>query len=123
MRVGIPREPLAGETRVAATPNTVAQLVKLGYEVVVEAGAGVRASFTDEAYRQAGAEIQDPYEADVVFTVNAPELEQLERLKPHATLIGWLSPMLNPELVEELARRPITALALDAMPRISRAQS
>ncbi|MGH2863429.1 MAG: Re/Si-specific NAD(P)(+) transhydrogenase subunit alpha [Solirubrobacteraceae bacterium] len=123
MRIGIPQEAQTGETRVAATPNTVEQLVKLGYEVVVEAGAGARSSFTDEAYRAAGASIGDPFGAEVVLAVNAPESAQLDRLAPHATLISWLSPMLDQELVEDLARRPITALALDAVPRISRAQS
>src|SRR5579863_7369084 len=123
MRIGIPKEAQAGETRVAATPNTVEQLVKLGYEVVVESGAGALSSFTDSAYEAAGATLGDPFDADIVFSVNAPANEQLDRLKPHTTLISWLSPMLDPELVEDLARRPITALALDAVPRISRAQS
>src|ERR1700722_15373256 len=123
MRVGIPKEAQAGETRVAATPNTVAQLVKLGYEVLVEPGAGELSSFSDEAYATAGATIGDPYAAEIVFGVNAPSSGQLDRLKPHATLISWLSPMFNEALVEDLAQRPITALALDAVPRISRAQS
>jgi NAD(P) transhydrogenase subunit alpha len=123
MRIGIPKEAQAGEARVAATPNTVEQLVKLGYEVVVEAGAGERSSFTDEAYRAAGATIGDAYQAQIVLAINAPVSEQLDRLQPRATLISWLSPMLDRELVADLARRPITALALDAVPRISRAQS
>jgi NAD(P) transhydrogenase subunit alpha len=123
MRIGIPREAQAGETRVAATPNTVEQLIKLGYEVVVESGAGALSSFTDEAYAEAGASIGDPFQAEVVFAVNAPDGAVLDKLQPHATLISWLSPMLDQALVEELAKRPITALALDAVPRISRAQS
>jgi NAD(P) transhydrogenase subunit alpha len=123
MRIGIPKEAQAGETRVAATPHTVEQLVKLGYEVVVEAGAGARSSFTDEAYRAAGATIGDAYQAQIVLAINAPDSGQLDRLQPHATLISWLSPMLDQELVADLASRPITALALDAVPRISRAQS
>src|SRR5579875_2840353 len=123
MRIGVPREAQAGETRVAATPNTVEQLVKLGYQVVVEPGAGALSSFTDAAYVAAGATLGDPFDAEVVFAVNAPPSEQLDRLKPHATLISWLSPMLDQALVDDLARRPITALALDAVPRISRAQS
>src|SRR5579875_1574784 len=123
MRIGVPREAQAGETRVAATPNTVEQLVKLGYEVVVESGAGALSSFTDAAYAAAGASIGDPFDAEIVFAINAPSSAQLDRLKPHATLISWLSPMLDQALVEELAKRPITALALDAVPRISRAQS
>ncbi|HEX3801343.1 MAG TPA: Re/Si-specific NAD(P)(+) transhydrogenase subunit alpha [Solirubrobacteraceae bacterium] len=123
MKVGVLKEAQAGETRVAATPNTVEQLLKLGYEVVLESGAGVLSSFSDEAYEAAGTEIGDPFTAEIVFGVNAPTTDQLERLKPHATLISWLSPMLNEALVEDLAKRPITALALDAVPRISRAQS
>jgi NAD(P) transhydrogenase subunit alpha len=123
MRIGIPKEAQAGETRVAATPNTVEQLVKLGYDVVVETGAGALSSFTDEAYQAAGAAIGDPFQAEIVLAINAPDGEHLDRLQPHATLISWLSPMLDQVLVDDLAKRPITALALDAVPRISRAQS
>ncbi len=119
----MPKEAQLGETRVSATPNTVAQLAKLGYEVVVEPGAGQLSSFSDGAYEAAGATIGDPFSGDIVFGVNAPTGRQLDKLKPHATLISWLSPMLNETLVEDLATRPITALALDAVPRISRAQS
>jgi len=123
MRIGVLSEAQPGETRVAATPNTVGQLLKLGYDVLVEPGAGELSSFSDGAYEAAGATIGDPFAAEIVFGVNAPAGEQLDRLKPHATLISWLSPMLNQALVDDLATRPITALALDAVPRISRAQS
>ena len=123
MRIGIPKEAQAGETRVAATPNTVEQLVKLGNEVIVESGAGAHSSFTDEAYERAGATLGDPFQAEIVFGVNAPASAELDKLQPHATLISWLSPMLDQALVDDLAKRPITALALDAVPRISRAQS
>jgi NAD(P) transhydrogenase subunit alpha len=97
------REDRPGETRVAATQNTVARLRKLGYEVVVEPGAGVA--------------------ADVVLGVNAPAGEQLDRVKPGATVIAILSPRLDDALVADLAARPVTALATDAVPRISQAQS
>ncbi len=117
------KEGQKGETRVAATPNTVAQLVKLGYEIVVEPGAGSLSSFSDAAYAASGASIGDPFDAEVVFGVNAPIREQLDRLAPHTTLISLLAPMFDEALVEDLAQRPITALALDAVPRISRAQS
>ncbi|NIH83937.1 Re/Si-specific NAD(P)(+) transhydrogenase subunit alpha [Amycolatopsis granulosa] len=123
MLVGVLKEAAPGETRVAATPTTVAQLVKLGYEVVVEPGAGAAASFTDEAYAEAGASIGDAVRADIVLGVNAPAVEQLDALKPGATLISLLSPALKPDLVADLGKRPITALAMDAVPRISRAQS
>ncbi|GAA1586974.1 Re/Si-specific NAD(P)(+) transhydrogenase subunit alpha [Kribbella sancticallisti] len=123
MLIGIVREARGGETRVAATPATVVELVKLGYDVVVEPGAGALSSFPDDAYVGAGARLGDPLPADVVFGVNALSSAQLDGLKPGATVVGILSPALNPALVEDLARRPITALALDAVPRISRAQS
>ena len=123
MRIGVLKEARPGETRVAATPTTVAQLLKLGYEVVVEPGAGFAAGFFDEAYVEAGATVGDPLAAEVVFGVNAPSVEQLDGMRPGATVVAILTPALSPELVEELARRPITALAMDAVPRISRAQS
>ena len=123
MRIGVLKEAQQGETRVSATPNTVAQLVKLGYEVAVEAGAGELSSFSDAAYVDAGATVGNPFDADVVIGVNAPSAQQLDSLRPHTTLISWLSPMLDQALVDDLAKRPITALALDAVPRISRAQS
>ncbi|MGO4249072.1 Re/Si-specific NAD(P)(+) transhydrogenase subunit alpha [Paenarthrobacter sp. RAF54_2] len=124
-RIGIVAE-LGHETRVAATPATVKQLLGLGFEVVVEKGAGERASFRNEAYEEAGALIvgaDEAWGADVVLRVNPPTQEEIARLTEGATLIGSLSPGLRPELVEALAERPITALALDAVPRISRAQS
>jgi NAD(P) transhydrogenase subunit alpha len=120
------RESKAGETRVAATPKTVEQLLALGYDVVVESGAGAESSFADEAYAAAGATIgseSDAWDADVVFLVNSPTDAELARLHDGATVIGMLAPALNPELVEKLAARPITALSMDAVPRISRAQS
>jgi proton-translocating NAD(P)+ transhydrogenase subunit alpha len=123
MVIGVVKESRAGERRVAATPATVVQLLKLGYDVVVESGAGVASSFPDEAYVEAGANIGDALAADVVFGVNAPSAEQLDGLRAGATVISLLSPALDRELVEDLARRPITGLAMDSVPRISRAQS
>ncbi|WP_101950895.1 Re/Si-specific NAD(P)(+) transhydrogenase subunit alpha [Mycobacterium sp. 3519A] len=123
MIIGIPRESLPGETRVAATPQTVGQLIKLGYEVVVESGAGAASSFSDAAFNEAGAEIGDAWTADVVLKVNAPDKAEIAALREGATLISLISPALKPELVEQLATRPITVLAMDAVPRISRAQS
>jgi NAD(P) transhydrogenase subunit alpha len=123
MIIGIPRESHAGETRVAATPQTVGQLIKLGYSVVVESGAGDASSFTDAAYVEAGAETGDVWAADVVLKVNAPSDVEIAALRDKATLISLISPALNPELVEKLSARPITVMAMDAVPRISRAQS
>jgi NAD(P) transhydrogenase subunit alpha len=126
LRIGVPRETKARETRVAATPATVGKLLDLGYEVVVETGAGAASSFPDAAYAEAGARIgttDEAWQADVVVRVNAPALEEIARLRDGATLISLLSPALNPALVDALAQRPITVLAMDAVPRISRAQS
>ena len=126
MIIGIPRESLPGETRVAATPQTVGQLIKLGYEVVVEAGAGAGSSFPDAAFTEAGAGVgsaEQVWAADVVLKVNAPDKAEIAALRDGATLISLISPALKPELLEQLSTRPITVLAMDAVPRISRAQS
>jgi NAD(P) transhydrogenase subunit alpha len=104
----------------------VGQLVGLGYEVVVERGAGARAAFADESYAAAGASVVDGAEAwgsDVVLKVNAPTDEEIGRLRRGALLASLLSPALNPELVDRLTAAGVTALAMDAVPRISRAQS
>ncbi|MFB7470830.1 Re/Si-specific NAD(P)(+) transhydrogenase subunit alpha [Kitasatospora sp. NPDC056184] len=122
-RIGVVAESTAGETRVAATPSTVRGILALGYQVVVDSGAGTASGFTDEAYAEAGAETGDAWAADVVLKVNAPSPAELARLRGGATLIGLLAPAQRPELLAALAERPVTALALDAVPRISRAQS
>ncbi|MEU7031937.1 Re/Si-specific NAD(P)(+) transhydrogenase subunit alpha [Streptomyces sp. NPDC046275] len=123
MIVGVLKEARAGEHRVAATPATVEPLRKLGYEVVVEPGAGAAAGFPDSAYEAAGASLGDAAAADVVLGVNAPEAAQLDRVRPEATVIALFAPAFDPAMVEELGRRPFTALSMDAVPRISRAQS
>ncbi|HEV7148721.1 MAG TPA: Re/Si-specific NAD(P)(+) transhydrogenase subunit alpha [Pedococcus sp.] len=126
MRIGVPQESRPGESRVAATPKTAGQLVALGYDVAVERGAGARASFTDEAYAAAGATIVDRLDAwgsDVLLKINAPTDEEIGFLKPDAILASLLAPALNPELVDKLTATGVTALAMDAVPRISRAQS
>ncbi len=123
MIIGVIKEARPGESRVAATPATVGLLQSLGYDVCVDAGAGQASSFPDAAYTEAGASLGDALLADVVLGVNAPSSEQLDRLRDGATVIGILGPALDPALVEDLARRPVTAMAMDAVPRISRAQS
>lgn len=126
MRIGVPRESLPGENRVAATPKTVTQLVKLGYEIVVEAGAGERAALPDHAYEEAGALIGDGrqvWASDIVIAVNQPSLEELNAMIAGSILVTFLSPRQNPELLEALNERNITGLAMDMVPRISRAQS
>ncbi|MET8505060.1 Re/Si-specific NAD(P)(+) transhydrogenase subunit alpha [Streptomyces sp. NPDC004787] len=123
MIVGVLKEARAGEHRVAATPATVGPLRKLGYEVVVEPGAGAAAGFPDGAYEAAGASLGDAAAADVVLGVNAPSAVQLDRVRPEATVIALFAPAFDPAMVEELGRRPFTVLSMDAVPRISRAQS
>lgn len=124
LTIGVPRESLVGENRVSATPNTVAQLMKLGYSVEVQAGAGDAASFTDTQYEEAGARIvENAWSADLVLSVNPPTDEEIEALRPGATLITFLYPRQSPELVEKLTKRGVNALSMDMVPRISRAQS
>ena len=126
MLIGVPRETKPGERRVAATPATVVQLVKLGYDVIVESGAGEPSSFTDEAYREAGASIgsaDEAWGAPIVFHVNAPDAAQVALLQPGAYLVSMLAPAQSPDLLQALADRGVTALAMEAVPRISRAQS
>ncbi|MGL5287831.1 MAG: Re/Si-specific NAD(P)(+) transhydrogenase subunit alpha [Aeromonas sp.] len=124
MQIGIPRESLAGETRVAATPATVEQLKKLGFDVVVESGAGRLSSFDDAAFVAAGAEVAESvWNADLIFKVNAPTDAEIAVIKEGATLVSFIWPAQNPELVEKLSQRNINVMAMDMVPRISRAQA
>ena len=123
MIIGVLAEARPDETRVAATPATVVQLMKLGYEVVVDPGAGAASDFPDDSFVAAGASIGAATGADLVFGVNAPAVEQLDAMREGTTLVCLMAPGLDPDLVSDLARRRITALAMDAVPRISRAQS
>ena len=115
-----------GESRVAATPETVKVIISLGYDVVVEKGAGAKAAFPDSAYVDAGAKLAstaDAWKSDLVLSVNAPTPANIKRLKKGSIFVGVLSPALKPQLLEQLAKQGVTALAMDALPRISRAQS
>ena len=126
MRIGIPRESAVGERLVAATAKTAAQLASLGYDVVVEEGAGRHADQPDEAYAAADIALGDSAEiwaSDIVVKINAPTDEEIARLRPGATIISLMAPARSPELIEKLATAGVTALAMDAVPRISRAQS
>lgn len=125
MRIGIPIEPDARQPLVAATPDTVAKLIKLGYDVDVQAGAGDDAAYPDDLYAAAGARLvgDDVWQADIVTTLDAPPRELRDKMKPGAMLVSRLAPGRSPELVEELASARLTALAMDAVPRLSRAQS
>lgn len=126
MRIGIPRESRPGETLVAATAKTASQLAALGYDVVVEQGAGAAADQPDHAFADAGITTgtsDDVWSSDVVVKVNAPTDDEVGRLRPGATVISLMAPARSPELVERLAAAGVTGLAMDAVPRISRAQS
>jgi H+-translocating NAD(P) transhydrogenase subunit alpha len=126
VRIGVPKETRPGETRVAATPKTVAQLIALGYQVGVESAAGGLSSFPDRAYEQAGATIESAGEvwaSDIIVKINAPSDTEIAALRPRSILASLLSPALAPELLEKLTAQEVTALAMDAVPRISRAQA
>ncbi|MDH3893895.1 MAG: Re/Si-specific NAD(P)(+) transhydrogenase subunit alpha [Chromatiales bacterium] len=127
MKIGVPRESHPGERRVATTPEVASQLMKLGYSVVVQSGAGAEASFADDAYRGAGCEIvassAEVYDqSDIVLKVRAPDNDELGMLRSGQTLISFIWPAQNPDLLATLTERGVTALAMDSVPRISRAQ-
>jgi NAD(P) transhydrogenase subunit alpha len=133
MKVGIPKEVFAGERRVATTPETAKRLQKLGFEVLIERGAGAKADFSDELYTAAGCTIVDGAaalwaEADIVIKVREPMLHpelgihEAELLREGQTLISFIWPAQNEELVQRLAARKATVLGMDTVPRISRAQ-
>jgi NAD(P) transhydrogenase subunit alpha len=123
MRIGVPKETASGERRVALVPELVTKLTESGIDVVIEAGAGEAASFTDEAFREAGAELGDPWAAEVVAKVRKPSNEELGRLREGQVLIGFLQPLTDQEGIERLASRGVTAFAMESIPRITRAQS
>ena len=120
--IGVPRESAQGERRVALVPKIVERLRALGLEIVVESGAGAGAMISDEDYELAGATIGDPWPADVVVKVNPPTADETSLLKPGSVLIGFLAPRSQPEVVERLRLANVTAFAVEAIPRISRAQ-
>ena len=127
MKIGVPKEIFAGERRVATTPEVAGQLQKLGFSVVVESGAGAESSFSDEAYRDAGCDIaagaDDVWsQADIILKVRGPEAQEAARLRKGQTLISFLWPAQNPELLKKLTASGATVLAMDSVPRISRAQ-
>ena len=125
MLIGIPAETAAGESRVAATPETVKKLVAQGHAVSVQAGAGLRASVTDEAYAAVGAQLVDAAAAlgaEMVLKVRSPAPAELAQMKPGAVLVGMLEPF-NAEGLQRLAAAGVTGFALEAAPRTTRAQS
>ncbi|MFV9669551.1 Re/Si-specific NAD(P)(+) transhydrogenase subunit alpha [Pantoea sp. Ep11b] len=126
MLIGIPKERLPNESRVAATPKTVEQLIRLGFSVTLEHDAGKRASFDDESYLAAGATLSDReqvWQSDIVLKVNAPDDEEIALTRAGSTLVSFIWPAQNPALLEKLAARQVTVMAMDSVPRISRAQS
>ncbi len=126
MLIGVPRELLDNESRVAATPKTVQQIQKLGFDVIVEHDAGFKASFEDQAFIDVGAKVgsaQDVWNADLIFKVNAPTDAEIALIKQGATLVSFIWPAQNPELMQKLSEKKINVLAMDSVPRISRAQA
>jgi NAD(P) transhydrogenase subunit alpha len=123
MKIGVIRESRPDERRVASTPANVEQFIKLGYEVVVDSGAGASAGFPDAAYEAAGASIGQAATADIVLSITVPTDEQLALMTPQTTLISMISPALNPDTLTRLNSHGLTAFSMDAVPRISRAQS
>jgi NAD(P) transhydrogenase subunit alpha len=124
MNVGVPRETAPGERRVALVPESVKRLTASGFGFVVETGAGESASFTDDAYAEAGATVGgDPYSADAVAKVQPPGDDEAARLREGQVLIGFLQPLTNPEGVKRLGERGVIAFAMESLPRITRAQS
>lgn len=126
MKIGVPAETCAGEKRVATTPEAIKWLQKSGYAVLVEAGAGAAARFSDDAYREAGAEIiggKDLYaQSDIILKVRAPDDQEADLLRDGQTLISFIWPAQNEDLMQRLAAKNINVLAIDSLPRISRAQ-
>ena len=128
LTIGVPREVFPGEKRVATVPEVAEKLIKLGFAVAVEAGAGDGANFADDTYRAVGATVLPTAadlwaKADIVFKVRAPSSDEVALLREGMTLIGFIWPAQNPELMQQLAARKVTVLAIDALPRqLSRAQ-
>jgi NAD(P) transhydrogenase subunit alpha len=125
MIVGVPRETVAGERRVALVPDLVPKLVKAGLDVVVEPGAGAEAGYPDAAYAEKGARLEADAlaRADVLLKVQPPTADETGRIRERATLIGFLQPYRGPDAIRPLAARQVTAFAMELMPRITRAQS
>ncbi len=126
MRVAVPKETAPGERRVALVPEIVEKLAAGGFEVAVEEGAGEGATFSDSAYREAGARVvglEEVYaEAEGVLKVQKPSAKEVERLPEGSILIAFLQPLTDPDGIERLARRGVTGFALESIPRITRAQ-
>jgi len=126
MLIGVPKERLPNESRVAATPKTVEQLIALGFSVAIEAQAGQRASFDDRAFSEAGASVVDTatvWQSEIILKVNAPTDSEIALMRAGTLLISFIWPAQNPELMAKLAAQQVSVMSMDAVPRISRAQS
>ena len=126
MIIGIPKESLKGENRVAGSPSSISALIKLGFTVQAQKGAGVKASFTDDEYSKSNAEIvakKKCWQSDIILKVNAPTLEEVELMNDGATLVSFIAPAQSPELLEALRAKSITTLAMEMVPRMTRSQS
>ncbi|ACK69840.1 NAD(P) transhydrogenase, alpha subunit [Gloeothece citriformis PCC 7424] len=126
-KIGVPKETYPNESRVAVTPDTAKKLQKLGFEILIESGAGERANFSNQVYQQANCQIVDSSDdlwtqGDIILKVRPPSLEEAQKLPEGKTLISFIWPAQNGDLLEALASRQATVLAIDAIPRISRAQ-
>ena len=127
LMIGVPREIFPGEKRVATVPEVVEKLIKLGFTVAIESGAGDAANFADDVYRAAGATVIEGAAplwaaADIIFKVRGPSAEEVALMREGGTLVSFIWPAQNPELLKELAARHATVLAMDSVPRVSRAQ-
>jgi NAD(P) transhydrogenase subunit alpha len=126
VKIGVPKETAVGEARVALVPEVVAKLTGQGLEVAVEKGAGTSAAFTDEAYKEAGAKLvtaKDAFGADVVAKVAKPSAAELKLLKKDAVLIGFLQPLTDQKGIDALVKQGVVGLAMESVPRITRAQA
>jgi len=126
MIIGIPKESLSGENRVAGSPTSVGALIKLGFEVQVQKGAGTKASFTDEEFSSKEASIVTKnkcWQSDIIYKVNAPTMAEVELMKEGAYLVSFIAPAQNSELLEALKAKSITTLAMEMVPRMTRSQS
>jgi NAD(P) transhydrogenase subunit alpha len=127
MRIGVPKEVYEGERRVATTPDVATQLMKLGFDVSVETGAGQESSFSDDVYRDAGCDVAASADdlwsqSDIVLKVRAPDESEAGKLRSDQTLISFIWPAQNPDLLKTLTDTGATVMAMDSVPRISRAQ-
>ncbi|MBA6292732.1 Re/Si-specific NAD(P)(+) transhydrogenase subunit alpha [Colwellia sp. MB3u-70] len=126
MIIGIPKETLSGENRVASAPTAVVSLLKLGFEVKIQKGCGTKASFTDQEFIDAGASVavkKDVWQSDIIFKVNPPTLDEIAAMKEGAYLVGFIAPAQNEDILAALKDKKITTLAMEMVPRMTRSQS